>query len=276
MVKSKYIWLVLTFLIIASASVAETTKPVKVIRPPRVSGLGEIAVVRWYDSYETAVKMAKIQKKPILIDFTASWCGWCEKMDKEIFANKDVAKILEAFVCVRIDVDKNRDTAYAFSVKSLPRVFVINTHSEIVGDWLGYRGREDFSQLLEDVLEYTDTKTGAIAAPKVSASDTKAMQEVKKIMVDLSSTEKVIEMLASKDPALRQAVIAQIATSSTEAMTIATTGLESKYLGIRIASWELMKKIYSTPIDYDPWASTKRRNELLKSLNKSSEKPAEK
>ena len=75
-----------------------------------------------------------------------------------------------------------------------------------------------------------------------------------------------------KDPAIRQAVIAQLATVPSEAMLIAVAGLESKYLGIRIASWELMKKIYSTPIDYDPWASTKRRNELLKSLNKPAEK----
>ncbi|MBW8017334.1 MAG: thioredoxin family protein [Planctomycetes bacterium] len=276
MAKNKLIWSALTFIVIAGAAVAKAPPaPAKKTDTTKKSGVAEIAVVRWYDSYETAVKMSKLKKKPLFIDFTAKWCGWCEKMDKEVLSHQEIAVKLQKFVCVRIDVDKDRRTAYGYGVSSLPRVIIVNTHSEIVGDWLGYRGRDDFSKLLDDIMEYANTKTGAIEAPNITSAGTKAGPAVKTVTVDLSSNEKAIEQLACKDPALRLAVIAQLATIPTKAMAIATAGLGSKYLGIRIASWELMKKINPSPIDFDPWASTKQRNELLKLL-KTPEKPTKK
>lgn len=236
-------------------------------------------VVKWYDSYKTATQMSKFENKPMLVDFTAKWCSWCGKLDKEVLSHQEIAAKLQKFICVRIDVDKDRETAYGFSVSSLPRIIVINTHSEIVGDWLGYRGREDFSGLLDDVMEYAKMETGAMEAPEITTADRKQVGPVKTVMVDLSSRQVVIEQLASKEPDVRKTVIAMLAANPTEAMAIAAAGLESKYLGIRIASWELMKKINRTAINFDPWASTKQRIELLKSLKipvKSAVKPTKK
>lgn len=270
----------MAFIIIAAAATfAETATPAAASESPKDSGAAKVVVIKWYDSYKTATQMSKLENKPILIDFTAKWCGWCDKLDKEVLSHQKIAAKLQKFICVRIDVDKDRQTAYGFGITSLPRIIVINTHSEIVGDWLGYRGREDFSELLDDIMEYAKTKTGALEAPKITMAGGEQVGPVKTVMVDLSSKEAVIEQLASKDPALRKTVIAMLAANPTEAMTIAAAGLESKYLGERIASWELMKEINRTAIDFDPWASTKRRIELLKSLKipvKSAEKPKKK
>lgn len=283
MAKTKFIWLLLTF--IAVTATADTnTQPPKASLPASTKApktevtkdlvAAKMAVIRWYDSYDTAVNMARFENKPMLVDFTAKWCGWCEKMDRDVFANEEVIAKLQKFICVRIDVDKQRDIAYAYAINSLPRVVVINTHSEMVGDWIGYRGWEDFSKLLDDVMDYTNKKIGAIEAPKITMTGTKSAPDIKavSVTVDLSNAEIVLEQLANKDPAFRQAVITQLSATPVEAQAIATAGLESKYLGIRIASWELIKKINRTLIDYDPWASIKQRNVLLKPLKKVPEK----
>lgn len=40
----------------------------------------------WNTSWEKAAEQAKKTQKPILINFTGSdWCGWCIKLDKEVF-----------------------------------------------------------------------------------------------------------------------------------------------------------------------------------------------
>ncbi|MCF7954639.1 MAG: thioredoxin family protein [Phycisphaerae bacterium] len=275
MVKNKTIWTVLNFIVIVAVAFGESATPAAATESLKDSAVAKAVVVKWYDSYKTATEISKLENKPMLIDFTAMWCGWCEMLDKEVFSHQEIAAKLQKFICVRIDVDKDRQTAYGFSVTSLPRIIVINTHSEIVGDWLGYRGREDFSELLDDVMEYAKTKTGAMEAPEIASLDQKQVGPVKTVMLDLSNRQAVIEQLASKEPAVRQAVIERLAADPTEAMAIAAAGLESKYLGERIASWELMKKINRTTIDFDPWASAKRRIELLKPL-KTSFKPAEK
>ena len=42
--------------------------------------------VTWHEDYSDALKMAKEQDKKVLVDFTGSdWCGWCIKLENEIF-----------------------------------------------------------------------------------------------------------------------------------------------------------------------------------------------
>ena len=64
-----------------------------------------MAAAGWDDNYEKALEKAKTEKKMVLLDFTGSdWCGWCMKLDKEVFSKKefkDYAK--ENLVLVELD-----------------------------------------------------------------------------------------------------------------------------------------------------------------------------
>jgi protein disulfide-isomerase len=45
--------------------------------------------VIWLDDFAKAQKQAQTSGRPILADFTGSdWCGWCMKLDKEVFREK--------------------------------------------------------------------------------------------------------------------------------------------------------------------------------------------
>jgi len=44
----------------------------------------------WSTDFEAAKKMAAEKKLPILVNFSGSdWCGWCIKLDSEVFAKKE-------------------------------------------------------------------------------------------------------------------------------------------------------------------------------------------
>lgn len=50
----------------------------------------------WLTDFEAAKKTAAEKKRPILIDFSGSdWCGWCIKLDKEVFSKKDFKQYAE-------------------------------------------------------------------------------------------------------------------------------------------------------------------------------------
>ncbi len=47
----------------------------------------------WYTNYDEAVKVSKKSGKPILVNFTGSdWCGWCIRLQNEVFDKPDFKK----------------------------------------------------------------------------------------------------------------------------------------------------------------------------------------
>ena len=44
----------------------------------------------WLDDYDAALKKAADENKHIVVDFSGSdWCGWCKRLDKEVFATDE-------------------------------------------------------------------------------------------------------------------------------------------------------------------------------------------
>ena len=51
---------------------------------------GSVAVnaqdLTWYDNVDKAMEVSKKSKKPLMLFFTVSdWCGWCIRLQKEVF-----------------------------------------------------------------------------------------------------------------------------------------------------------------------------------------------
>ena len=57
------------------------------------AGLAQASKPGWGVDQAQALAKAKTDKKMVLMDFTGSdWCGWCMKMDKEIFSTPEFQK----------------------------------------------------------------------------------------------------------------------------------------------------------------------------------------
>jgi uncharacterized protein YyaL (SSP411 family) len=60
--------------------------------------------VDWYPWGAEAFARAKKEKKLVFLSIGYSSCYWCHVMERESFANKDVAKILNRdFICIKVD-----------------------------------------------------------------------------------------------------------------------------------------------------------------------------
>jgi len=62
----------------------------------------------------------EVQEKPILVKIETAWCGYCKKMDKDVFPNKKVSKEMNAnYYYVKLDAESKidftiNDTTYKF------------------------------------------------------------------------------------------------------------------------------------------------------------------
>ncbi len=64
----------------------------------------------WVTDLEAAKKIAAQDGKDLFINFTGSdWCGWCIRLDKEVFSHKEfVDEASKKFVFVMIDFPRNK------------------------------------------------------------------------------------------------------------------------------------------------------------------------
>jgi protein disulfide-isomerase len=64
----------------------------------------------WLTDLDEGIKVAKAEKKAILVDFTGSdWCGWCIRLKKEVFDQKEFAAVSKDFVLVELDEDEEAE-----------------------------------------------------------------------------------------------------------------------------------------------------------------------
>ncbi|MEN9784832.1 MAG: hypothetical protein RLZZ299_96 [Pseudomonadota bacterium] len=86
---------------------------------------------------------------PVLVDFTAAWCGPC----------KAIAPLLDqvseqhagALKVVKVDVDQNPVTAARFNVRSIPALFLLKD-GKVVDQRLGALNRTALDQFVAKVL----------------------------------------------------------------------------------------------------------------------------
>ncbi len=64
----------------------------------------------WSNDYAASCKQAAEAKKDLLIDFTGSdWCGWCIKLNKEVFSHDEFkAGVKDNFVLVELDYPRDK------------------------------------------------------------------------------------------------------------------------------------------------------------------------
>lgn len=103
----------------------------------------------WADGMPAGQRAAQDADKPMVVLFTAGWCGSCQVMKKKVLADPEVENILRtAFVQVQVDLtvrsssNPNMAVAQQYGVQFLPTVVFMSPGGQAIE---AYRG--DFDDL---------------------------------------------------------------------------------------------------------------------------------
>ncbi len=121
----------------------------------------------WETDFKRASTKAERSSKYMLLFFSGSdWCGWCKKLNKEVFKKNAFKKYARKnLVCVMVDFPQkksqskklkkqNQDLAEKFGVTGYPSLFILSPQGDLVAK-TGYSaaGAKEYVQQLQGVIE---------------------------------------------------------------------------------------------------------------------------
>jgi thiol:disulfide interchange protein len=116
-------------------------------------------LVPWQSDVAAAQAQAQKANKPILLYFTASWCGPCQMMRRNVWSDARVASAAAAYVPIRIDVDQNPEIAVQYgATESVPVLMVMDSNNQVIR-------RIDFALEADDMIAWLNGQR--ITAPFV-------------------------------------------------------------------------------------------------------------
>ena len=128
----------------------------------------------WDEDFEAGKATAEKSGKLILLAFSGSdWCGWCVKMEKEIYSDKKfIAAAKKKFVLLMIDnprdksilsplaAKQNSELTRKYNVRGFPSTVIVRPSGEEVERFGGYQrsGVDGFLKALDEVADAAGVK----------------------------------------------------------------------------------------------------------------------
>ena len=122
--------------------------------------------LNWMTNYETTLNLSNKDTKPVLMLFTGSdWCGWCIKLDNEVFKSQDfITKAKDSFHFLKIDfpvnknlpskqIQQNNQLIAIFDIKNFPTLVLLDEKQQVITK-IGYQpgGGDKYADYLAKVM----------------------------------------------------------------------------------------------------------------------------
>lgn len=125
----------------------------------------ETAPVKW-QGWDPGLRTAVKTQRPILVDVYTDWCGWCRRMDRDVYAQADVRDYLaRRFVTVKLNAEAGDEASYEgkmytsrtlagrFRVTGYPTTIFLRANGEHLVNVPGYVPADRFLLLLRYIGE---------------------------------------------------------------------------------------------------------------------------
>lgn len=98
-------------------------------------------------TFSEALTESSKQNKPVFMDAYTNWCGWCKKLDRTTFADKEVSDYLnQNFIVLKVNMEEGEgfDLADKYGINSFPTLLFIDEKGKAFHGIGGYANASEF------------------------------------------------------------------------------------------------------------------------------------
>ncbi len=117
------------------------------------------ASANWLEKPGDALKQAKEGGMYLLVDFKATWCQNCRKLEDEVFESKEFSGLTEGKVLL-LSVDADREAKFVdqYKVDGFPTILLLDPEGKEIGRIAGYKPFTRYIKELEQLLSKIPAK----------------------------------------------------------------------------------------------------------------------
>lgn len=120
----------------------------------------------WLHSLHDAQELAQAGDKKILVNLYASWCGWCRRLDQQVFASQEFDQLRSDFVMLKLDVEEHDDgpkVQRRYGTRGVPVTLLLTSDLDRVTAISGFLPKDKFLQRVEQAVTAYDGRRAAAA-----------------------------------------------------------------------------------------------------------------
>lgn len=128
----------------------------------------------WTSTLAEAQQQAKKGNRLIFVDMFADWCGWCHKIEKEVFPTPQFKAATKNMVLLRLDTEDGKEgTQFSRSrgVRSLPTFLILTADLQLAGEIRGYAPTDPFVARIDEIVASHEKFQKLVASEASFGSD---------------------------------------------------------------------------------------------------------
>ncbi len=111
--------------------------------------------IEWMSDYLSGLERARIERKPIMIDFYTSWCYYCKVLDARTYTDKEIIRLSEQLVSLKINAERERQLARSYFIRAYPIIVFLSRDGKEIRRLYGYQTPAALKGVIRKILDDT-------------------------------------------------------------------------------------------------------------------------
>jgi len=219
----------------------------------------------WSTNYNETFASAASAQKPVLVYFTASWCGPCKMMTRATLADPSVVQALANIEHVAVDIDEHPDLASQHGVQAVPTLVMVSAVGSETDRSTGFLPVDEFLRWLTNGLSVAQAATERQMLAKKELGEVDQLLDAMDSNSNRVAATNLFDLCSTRDPAVLPTATLYLKTLSMRDPALVLEGLNDPRLATRIQVANALHGSLGDSFDVDPWSpSTNRQQSILK------------